>query len=53
MAEEALSYMPPDMHDEGMTGLFFSAIDGVCAASPRRTCSGVNFVNFGHLDSAR
>ena len=54
MADETLSYTRGTVHDEAMTPKpIFSVISSERAVAGARARSGVNFVNFGHLDTAR
>ena len=59
MREETLSYTCQIMLDEAMLStpaILIPAGSGVSRAAARtrsRTRTGVNFVNFGHLDTAR
>jgi len=54
MAEEMLSYRSSHMHDAAMTARFNPVlILAAVAARLARTRRGVNFVNFGHLDTVR
>jgi hypothetical protein len=54
MADEMLSYTRGTVHDEAMIAdPLFSVILHERAGARARARTGVNFVNFGHPDTAR